>query len=311
MTVSDEHVGYRRYSVMLGPNGYSFSINLNGYIIFHPNLKSRSYMKDPPDIDLLEIEINTPEKQKMRKKMIMENIDTITLDTPVLTQDMKYMYSDTVTYSFTPIKGTSFSLAISVPSYQKEYPRFKGKLILLDPSLLKSTSWTKFAAPWNYHKNQTKLENETITVEEIAALLKSDPDPDKWNLQKLFHLYWDLKTIKEAETFSEMIKGKLMSNDSSTNSSDTDGHILSFISTNGGLTQVFASRDNISFDYFVDPMEEPFYQRAHHSNKYIFLIEPFSKAYEEGNSTYPPNITVVRSIPVTDSNKRIRYKTAG
>lgn len=47
------------FAFQFGPNGFPFAINANGYIVFHPNLKIQKELKDPPNVDFLEVEVET------------------------------------------------------------------------------------------------------------------------------------------------------------------------------------------------------------------------------------------------------------
>lgn len=50
----------------LGPNGYAFAINSNGYIIFHPNLQAaKGFLDHPPNVDLLDVEADSGEKEEV------------------------------------------------------------------------------------------------------------------------------------------------------------------------------------------------------------------------------------------------------
>lgn len=52
---------------VIGPSGYAFAINNNGYVVFHPNLRAqRGWLADPPNVDLLEVEHDSPEMKQAR-----------------------------------------------------------------------------------------------------------------------------------------------------------------------------------------------------------------------------------------------------
>uniref|UniRef100_A0A2C9L6L3 VWFA domain-containing protein n=1 Tax=Biomphalaria glabrata TaxID=6526 RepID=A0A2C9L6L3_BIOGL len=74
----------------IGPNGYSFAINPNGYVVFHPNLlPTGKSVKEPPNIDMLELEIDedNPELADLRSKMIDSKTGNQTTKTLFLSPD--------------------------------------------------------------------------------------------------------------------------------------------------------------------------------------------------------------------------------
>ncbi|XP_072026029.1 voltage-dependent calcium channel subunit alpha-2/delta-1-like [Amphiura filiformis] len=115
------------YRHSIGPEGYAFGINSNGYILLHPRLKAEEeiermlgklgYLSEPPNVDFLEVEFVTDEKLKLRKNMINRNTDAETLRTPVMSRDERYVEFVNMTYSYTNIENTTFSVAIAQPQF--------------------------------------------------------------------------------------------------------------------------------------------------------------------------------------------------
>ena len=53
--------------LQLGSLGYSFAINRNGFVLFHPNLQAaQALVLNPPNTDLLDVESETEEKIEVR-----------------------------------------------------------------------------------------------------------------------------------------------------------------------------------------------------------------------------------------------------
>ena len=49
--------------VQLGPLGYAFSLNRNGFVLFHPNLQAvHGRLHNPPNADLLDVEVENEDK---------------------------------------------------------------------------------------------------------------------------------------------------------------------------------------------------------------------------------------------------------
>ncbi|XP_071083226.1 voltage-dependent calcium channel subunit alpha-2/delta-2-like isoform X4 [Haliotis cracherodii] len=290
----------------LGHNGYSFAINPNGYIIFHPHLKPTKYMRDPPNIDLLEIEVENDKKNELRTKMIKGQTESMEFDTFVLSSDMKYAHFDKVRYSFKPIEGTSFSLGVSLPSYQTYYPDFSATIAQFDDSVFKSENWAMLIAPWDYYTDMSKS-NRSGTTEDILEMLNGSGTD--WDKELLNHLYWDAVSAKYVETYFIIVQDKYVANTTNGIFSDTKGHIFTFLSSNGGLTRVFPKNASSSFMNQRDPKTSHYYKRILSSDKNVFFIEPFSKPVQDGNDTIPPDVTVGKALAVkNDVSGETAYK---
>ena len=101
----------------LGPLGYTFGINTNGFLIFHPRLWMVSnYLEDPAHNDLEDIEGVSEEMTRLRKEMIDlaadskggDEVRQIDMKTAIIlnpghsiTVEMEYFYL--------PIPSTRFS----------------------------------------------------------------------------------------------------------------------------------------------------------------------------------------------------------
>ncbi|ESP00317.1 hypothetical protein LOTGIDRAFT_238600 [Lottia gigantea] len=294
----------------LGPNGYAFAINPNGYVIFHPNLRvSETYLEDPPDVDLLEVEINNPDKLKLRNKMIDEEDDKMEIRTLVLSPSLKYVSWSNLTYAFTPIKNTSFSLGVSIPAYQSTYPKFLGNINSFNQSVFKTNNdYQRKIAPWDYYKNMSLFENMTQTVDDIYKLcLQKDSNDDNWNKELLYQLYWDLKVISSIDKYYETI-----ATDANTRE-DLEGLMIAFVATNGGLTQIYQhdKMENETFDseeLELDTWKADYYKRALNSEKFLFV--PPEPQDVTKNYTDNPSIMVAHSISLRDLPYRIKYKPA-
>ncbi|XP_046583108.1 LOW QUALITY PROTEIN: voltage-dependent calcium channel subunit alpha-2/delta-2-like [Haliotis rubra] len=281
----------------LGHTGYSFAINPNGYIIFHPLLKPTKYMRDPPNVDLLEIEIENEKKNELRTNMIKAQNGSMEIETFVLSSDMKYVHLDKVRYSYTPIEGTSFSLGVSLPSYQTYYPEFNANIGQFDKSMLQSENWAMLIAPWDYYDAMSKS-NRSGTTEDIIDMLKNTGV--KWDEELLNHLYWDAVMAKTVEEFFIIVKEAIV---------DTKGHIFTFMSTNGGLTRVFPKNASSSFMNNTNPKTSHFYKRVLSSDKNVFFIEPFSRPVQDGNDTIPPDVTIGKAFTIKNNvNGQTAYK---
>ncbi|XP_033102460.1 voltage-dependent calcium channel subunit alpha-2/delta-1-like, partial [Anneissia japonica] len=113
----------------IGPEGYAFGINSNGYILIHPRLKGQEeiepilklgYLSDPPNVDLLEVEVipkGSVDLANLRRAMIDEKTSNVTFPSLIMSQGERYVHYINMTYSFTNINATSFSMAIVQPKF--------------------------------------------------------------------------------------------------------------------------------------------------------------------------------------------------
>ncbi|XP_019947679.2 voltage-dependent calcium channel subunit alpha-2/delta-1a isoform X3 [Paralichthys olivaceus] len=107
-----------------GPNGYYFAIDPNGYVLLHPNLQPpTAKFHEPVTLDFLDAEIENEIKVEMRKKMIDGQRGDFTIATLVKSQDERYVDQGQRMYSYTPVKGTDYSLALVLPEYSMHYIR--------------------------------------------------------------------------------------------------------------------------------------------------------------------------------------------
>ena len=101
----------------LGPLGYTFGLNTNGFLIFHPNLWMISnYLEEPAHHDLEDVEGDSEVIAQLRGQMIdlaaedghQHDIRTLLHDTSVILNEG---HSATVSmeYFFTSIAQTRFS----------------------------------------------------------------------------------------------------------------------------------------------------------------------------------------------------------
>ncbi|CAL1541794.1 unnamed protein product [Lymnaea stagnalis] len=293
----------------IGPNGYSFAINPNGYVVFHPNLQTMGkFMKEPPNIDMLELEIdeNNPMLMDLRSDMIDGRTGSKVVKTLFLSNDQRYVTFDEANYSYTQIENTTFRLALCIPTSQKKYPQFSLQGPVSD---LKSLNWSNahslsfkvFIAPWNYHKNMSQQKNLSGTIEDIEHMLSKDSNPDNWNMDLLKHLYWDVSTITEDIVYFI----QKINNSTEDAFVDWDNLTLSkeervvFVMTNGGMTLISpASASNSSyFEKNHDPRKSSLYQRAQHSSNCIFMAD-----YIEGprsNTSETPYISMACAVSLT------------
>ncbi|XP_047607995.1 voltage-dependent calcium channel subunit alpha-2/delta-1 isoform X4 [Phacochoerus africanus] len=129
----------------LCPNGYYFAIDPNGYVLLHPNLQPKPIgvgiptinlrkrrpnvqnpkSQEPVTLDFLDAELENDIKVEIRNKMIDGESGEKTFRTLVKSQDERYIDKGNRTYTWTPVNGTDYSLALVLPTYSFYYIKAK------------------------------------------------------------------------------------------------------------------------------------------------------------------------------------------
>jgi len=120
----------------LGVNGYSFAVNNNGYILYHPDLRPMFQEILKPNynsVDLAEVELvhdvkfeeprhNDSELFRMRKEMVDQKEGMSTLTVKMHMDDMKRATIREQNYFYHNISNTPFTLGIAFPA---KYGQFR------------------------------------------------------------------------------------------------------------------------------------------------------------------------------------------
>uniref|UniRef100_A0A8C8GQ19 Calcium voltage-gated channel auxiliary subunit alpha2delta 1 n=1 Tax=Oncorhynchus tshawytscha TaxID=74940 RepID=A0A8C8GQ19_ONCTS len=107
-----------RYTI--GPNGYYFAIDPNGYVLLHPNLQPKNpKFQEPVTLDFLDAELENDIKVQIRRMMIDGNPGEETIETLVKTQDERYIDRGVRTYTWAQVNGTDYSVYYFCREYCK------------------------------------------------------------------------------------------------------------------------------------------------------------------------------------------------
>uniref|UniRef100_A0A8C0ZL00 Calcium voltage-gated channel auxiliary subunit alpha2delta 2 n=1 Tax=Cyanistes caeruleus TaxID=156563 RepID=A0A8C0ZL00_CYACU len=106
----------------LGANGYVFAIDLNGYVLLHPNLQPQIInFREPVTLDFLDAELEDENKEEIRRSMIDGNDGQRFIKTLIKSLDEQYIDEVFRTYTWAPIKSTNYSLGLVLPPYSTYY----------------------------------------------------------------------------------------------------------------------------------------------------------------------------------------------
>ncbi|XP_074646736.1 voltage-dependent calcium channel subunit alpha-2/delta-2-like [Tubulanus polymorphus] len=294
----------------LGPNGYSFAVTNNGYIVFHPHLKAESAgIEDPPNVDLLDIEFDNEAevKSNIRKKMIDQKGGTTDFLGYRLTLDEIYAIKMNLTYSYTKITNTSFSLALVVPKSRKKFMNVR-KNSMRDTSSkraifseLDTDKSFLMIAPWDYCPGMAALlmnkANESASILKDILQNKYRTRCKGQESEMLNNLLLDIRITRLLQTSWKDDQSKQKG----------AGIISRFIATNGGLTRVFPQSEGIDFEQYADPWKASYFQRAfsyadENPDGFLFAIQPLPESFNktaEPNYTNP-NVMVAKAVKLSN-----------
>uniref|UniRef100_A0A8C4LXB7 Calcium voltage-gated channel auxiliary subunit alpha2delta 2 n=1 Tax=Equus asinus asinus TaxID=83772 RepID=A0A8C4LXB7_EQUAS len=171
----------------LGANGYVFAIDLNGYVLLHPNLKPQTTnFREPVTLDFLDAELEDENKEEIRRSMIDGNKGHKQIRTLVKSLDERYIDEVMRNYTWVPIRSTNYS---SAPTQTWEPARHivavasngqAGLLGSLHPTALSSSPSPLFLpllTPREYCKDLNASDNNTEFLKNFIELMeKVTPD---------------------------------------------------------------------------------------------------------------------------------------
>uniref|UniRef100_A0A4W4FK55 VWFA domain-containing protein n=1 Tax=Electrophorus electricus TaxID=8005 RepID=A0A4W4FK55_ELEEL len=241
----------------LGPNGYYFAIDPNGYVLLHPNLQPKNpKFQEPVTLDFLDAELENEIKVQIRKNMIDGEKGNETLPTLVKSQDERYIDRGLRTYTWAPVHATDYSLAIVLPEYSLHYIKARiGDTITQMPVsavLCDITSLSCFLYRREYCKDLKPRSNNTEFLIE-------------------FNEYIDRNTPNNPSC--EWTDGCFARLHYSSHITSTQGKDLisaKFVATDGGITRVYPASAGPEWSENPETYESSAYKRSLDNDVYIF-----------------------------------------
>uniref|UniRef100_A0A8D3E7W6 Calcium channel, voltage-dependent, alpha 2/delta subunit 1a n=1 Tax=Scophthalmus maximus TaxID=52904 RepID=A0A8D3E7W6_SCOMX len=262
-----------------GPNGYYFAIDPNGYVLLHPNLQPlTAKFHEPVTLDFLDAEIENEIKVEMRKKMIDGQTGNYTIFSLVKSQDERYIDQGHRMYSFAPVKGTDYSLALVLPEYSMHYIR-----ATIGDTITQAKSWRQICS-------LITLVHSFLSHRVYCKDLKP-PDKNKNNTEFLmeFNNYIDTKTpnnpMCEYKNLKNCSPGAINFDSFIENQSFYSrsyctlllGVLARFVATDGGITRVYPKSAGLYWKEEAETYESSFYKRSLDNDLYIFTPTPYLK----------------------------------
>uniref|UniRef100_A0A9J7YU48 Calcium voltage-gated channel auxiliary subunit alpha2delta 1 n=1 Tax=Cyprinus carpio carpio TaxID=630221 RepID=A0A9J7YU48_CYPCA len=260
----------------IGPNGYYFAIDPNGYVLLHPNLQPKvpkhflypntsnmtsqhiydpgrgfenPKFQEPVTLDFLDAELENDIKVQIRTLMIDRDPGEKTIETLVKSQDERYIDRGIRTYTWAPVNGTDYSLALVLPEYSLHYIEAN-----LGDTIKQAMSFETM--------QQEKFEEYGYTFiapREYCKDLKVSSNNTQFLMD--FNEYIDRKTPNDP----------------------LDGVLARFVATDGGITRVYPKSAGEEWGENSETYDSSFYKRSLDNDIYIFTAPYVNKSgYESG-----------------------------
>uniref|UniRef100_A0A6Q2ZIG8 VWFA domain-containing protein n=1 Tax=Esox lucius TaxID=8010 RepID=A0A6Q2ZIG8_ESOLU len=261
-----------------GPNGYYFAIDPNGYVLLHPNLCPKNpNIQEPVTLDFLDAELENDVKVEIRTNMINGETSNRTVHTLVKSQDERYIDRGQRLYTYTPVVGTDYSLALVLPHYSLHYIHAtigdtitQAKCKYLQADMFKEYGYT-LIAPREYCKDLKPSKNNTEFLMD-------------------FNKYIDRKTPNDP--LCEKLRSTLVHTLLLESFLFRNGVLAGFVATDGGITRIYP--ESAGLDWTEDPetYESGFYKRSLDNDLYIFT----PTSYQEDNNSTEQSVLVSRAV---------------
>ncbi|XP_068109102.1 voltage-dependent calcium channel subunit alpha-2/delta-2 isoform X2 [Hyperolius riggenbachi] len=301
----------------LGANGYMFAIDLNGYVLLHPNLKPQVInFQEPVTLDFLDAELEDENKEEIRRRMIDGLEGHQYIRTLVKSLDERYIDETDRTYTYAPIHSTNYSLGLVLPLYssyylranlsdqilQVQYPNKKTKdFESLMPNTFESEGRV-FIAPRQYCRELEQSENNTeFLLNFISLMEKVTPDSKQCDSFLLHNLILDTGITKDLADRVWRDKDLL-----------TYGLLAVFAATDGGITRVFPNKAADDWLEDMEPHNATFYRRSLDNKGYIFRAPYRESGYRPSdleNNTV--GILVSTAVDLEIDGRRLKPAVVG
>ncbi|XP_028933433.1 voltage-dependent calcium channel subunit alpha-2/delta-1 isoform X4 [Ornithorhynchus anatinus] len=283
----------------LCPNGYYFAIDPNGYVLLHPNLQP----KEPVTLDFLDAELENDIKVEIRNKMIDGESGERTFRTLVKSQDERYIDKGSRTYTWTPVNGTDYSLALVLPTYSFYYIKAKLEETITQAKYSETLKLDHFGetgytllAPREYCNELKLSDNNTEFLLNFNEFIdRKTPNNPSCNVDMVN------RVLLDAGFTSELVQNYW-------SKQNPDGVLARFVVTDGGITRVFPKEAGAEWFENPETYEDSFYKRSLDNDNYIFTAPYINKS---GSSSYESGIMVSRAVEISINGKLLKPAVVG
>ncbi|KAM9480798.1 voltage-dependent calcium channel subunit alpha-2/delta-1 isoform 2-T3 [Clarias gariepinus] len=286
----------------IGPNGYYFAIDPNGYVLLHPNLQPKNpKFQEPVTLDFLDAELENDIKVKIRTDMIDRVPGERKIETLVKSQDERYIDRGVRTYTWVPVNGTDYSLALVLPEYNMHYIQanlgdIKQAMFLdtLQIEKFEEYGYT-FVAPREYCQDLKSSTNNTQFVMDVNEYMdKRTPSDPMCNVTLLNRLLLD------AGLTAELVKMWTQQS--------VEGVLARFVATDGGITRIYPKSAGEEWTENAETFDSSFYKRSLDNDIYIFTAPYVNKSRE---SSYESGILVSKAVELDFNGVKLKPAVVG
>ncbi|KAM5302610.1 voltage-dependent calcium channel subunit alpha-2/delta-1 isoform 3-T3 [Glossophaga mutica] len=315
----------------LCPNGYYFAIDPNGYVLLHPNLQPKPIgvgiptinlrkrrpnvqnpkSQEPVTLDFLDAELENDIKVEIRNKMIDGESGEKTFRTLVKSQDERYIDKGNRTYTWTPVNGTDYSLALVLPTYSFYYIKAKieetitqarskkGKMKdseTLKPDNFEEYGYT-FLAPRDYCNDLKISDNNTEFLLNFNEFIdRKTPNNPSCNTDLIN------RVLLDAGFTSELVQNYW------SKQKNIKGVKARFVVTDGGITRVYPKEAGENWQENPETYEDSFYKRSLDNDNYVFTAPYFNKS---GPGAYESGIMISKAVEISIQGKLLKPAVVG
>uniref|UniRef100_A0A673AZJ6 Calcium voltage-gated channel auxiliary subunit alpha2delta 1 n=1 Tax=Sphaeramia orbicularis TaxID=375764 RepID=A0A673AZJ6_9TELE len=247
----------------IGPNGYYFAIDPNGYVLLHPNLQPKNpKFQEPVTLDFLDAELENDIKVEVKYNLLgVISVKTSSFLTSVYHLLQRYIDRGVRTYTFAPVNGTDYSLALVLPKYSEHFIQAK-----LGDDM-------KQAMCENNHG--VEIENDQYCFfRDYCKELKLSDNNTQFLLD--FNQYIDRNTPDACESCISSTVFQLTHT-----VVVMDGVVARFVATDGGITRVYPRSAGEEWTENPETYESSFYKRTLDNEIYIFTAPSFNCKFVE------------------------------
>uniref|UniRef100_A0A7N8WY93 Calcium voltage-gated channel auxiliary subunit alpha2delta 1 n=1 Tax=Mastacembelus armatus TaxID=205130 RepID=A0A7N8WY93_9TELE len=267
----------------IGPNGYYFAIDPNGYVLLHPNLQPKNpKFQEPVTLDFLDAELENDIKVEIRKMMINGETGERTIHTLVKTQDERYIDRGVRTYTWAPI--TLCHLRHNSLIHMKSLNQILCFKIETDQHCFSR----EYCKELNLSLNNTEfLHNFNQYID------KNTPDA----CESCIFSVGTLVVVSVFRTVCVHISINI----------PLDGIVAKFVATDGGITRVYPRSAGEEWIESPETYESSFYKRTLDNEIYIFTAPSFNSREPVSDS----GILVSKAVDLTIDEVTLKPAVVG
>uniref|UniRef100_A0A671YG85 Calcium voltage-gated channel auxiliary subunit alpha2delta 1 n=1 Tax=Sparus aurata TaxID=8175 RepID=A0A671YG85_SPAAU len=264
----------------IGPNGYYFAIDPNGYVLLHPNLQPKNpKFQEPVTLDFLDAELENDIKVEIRRMMIDGETGERTIHTLVKTKFlMPFPVCALLSNFLISLYGLLNCLCVTAN----------------DSKQVSGIETDRYSFFREYCKELKLSPNNTEFLLDFSQYIDRNT-PNACNVSLVNRL------ILDAGLTAELVK--LWSEQT------VDGIVARFVATDGGITRIYPRSAGEEWTENPETYESSFYKRTLDNEIYIFTAPSFNTESREPVSE--SGILVSKAVDLTIGEVTLKPAVVG